>query len=90
MEQNVDFPVPDRGGRNAGLQQERISERIVEQIVDSRVVGGGLQDFRPVQRSSADEPGVVVVAPHSGPRVPASVSSSTPAPQLRLDAWACP
>ena len=65
IEQNVDFPVPDRGGRNAGLQgflpgqrstaphvcQERISERIVEQIVDSP--GGGLQDFRPGQSSSA-------------------------------------
>ena len=48
MEQHVDIPVPGRGGRNAGLQgflpeqsstalhvsQERISERIVEQIVD--------------------------------------------------------
>ena len=33
--------------------QERISERIVEQIVDSRVFGGGLQDFRPGQSSSA-------------------------------------
>ena len=67
-------PVLGRGGRNVGLQgflhrqsstaqlapqRERISERIVEQIVDSRVVGGGLQDFRPVQSSSAsaDEPG---------------------------------
>ena len=61
VEQNVDIPVPDRGGRNVGLQgflhrqsstaqpasQERSSERIVEQIVDSRVLGGGLQDFRP-------------------------------------------
>ena len=67
MEQNVDIPVLGRGGRNAGLQgflprqsstvqlasQERISERIVEQIVDSRVFGGGLQDFRPGQSSSA-------------------------------------
>ena len=68
MEQNVDIPVPHgRGGRNVGLQgfpprqsstaqfasQERSSERIVEQIVDSRVLGGGLQDFRPVQGSSA-------------------------------------
>ena len=33
--------------------QERISERIVEQIVDSRVFGVGLQDFRPGQSSSA-------------------------------------
>ena len=67
MEQHVDIPVPGGGGRNAGLQgflpgqsstaqlafQERISERIVEQIVDSRVVGGGLQDFRPGQSSSS-------------------------------------
>ena len=67
VEQNVVIPVPDRGGRNVGLQgflpkqsstaqlasQERSSERIVEQIVDSRVLGGGLQDFRPVQGSSA-------------------------------------
>ena len=65
MEQNVDIPVPGRGGRNVGLQgfpprqsstaqlasQERSSERIVEQIVDSRVVGGGLQDCRPGLRS---------------------------------------
>ena len=74
MEQNVAIPVRGRRGRNADLQgflrgqgptaqfasQERISERIVEQIVDSRVVGGGLQDFRSVQSSSAsaDEPGV--------------------------------
>ena len=55
MEQNVDIPVLGRGVRNAGLQcflprqsstaqlasQERFSERIVEQIVDSRVFGGG-------------------------------------------------
>ena len=48
MEQNVDIPVPGRGGRISGLQgflpgqnstarrssQKRISERIVEQIVD--------------------------------------------------------
>ena len=66
VEQNVDIPV-GRGGRNVGLQgfpprqsstaqlasQERSSERIVEQIVDSHVLGGGLQDFRPVQGSSA-------------------------------------
>ena len=66
VEQNVDIPVC-RGERNVGLQgfpprqsstaqlasQERSSEQIVEQIVDSRVLGGGLQDFRPVQGSSA-------------------------------------
>ena len=74
MEQNVDIPGPGRGGRSSGFQGflpgqsstaqlaslERISQRIVEQIVDSRVVGGGFQDFRPVQSSSAsaDQPGV--------------------------------
>ena len=61
MEQNVDIPVPGRGGRIAGLQgflprqssttlhvsQERISGRIVEQIVNFPVSGGGLQDFSP-------------------------------------------
>ena len=64
VDQNVVIPVPDRGGRNLGLQgfspiqsstvqlasQKRSSERIVEQIVDSLVLGGG---FRPVQGSSA-------------------------------------
>ena len=63
--QNVDVPVPGRGGRISGLQgflpgknskalpsEERISERIVEQIVDFPV-GGSLQDFRPGQNSSA-------------------------------------
>ena len=67
MEQNADIPVPGRGGRNDGLQgfspeqgsttlhvsQERISERIMEQIVDFPVFRGGLQDFRPVQVSAA-------------------------------------
>ena len=67
VEQNVDIPAPGRGGRISGLQgflpeqsstawlaaQDRSSERIVEQIVDSRAVGGGLQEFRPGQASSA-------------------------------------
>ena len=83
MEQNVDIPVPGRGGRISGLQgflpgqsstallssEERISERIVEQIVD--IPRGGLRDFRPGQSSSSslhvpagvtevsDEPGEV-------------------------------
>ena len=61
MEQHVAIPVPDRGGRNAGLQgfppeqsstatlssEERISERIVEQIVD--IPGGGLKVFAQVR-----------------------------------------
>ena len=85
--------VPGGGGRNAGLQgtlpgqsststhssEERISERIVEQIVDFPVSGGGLQDFRPGQSSSssshvpahvhedADEPGQGVFS-HFSPK----------------------
>ena len=77
------FPVPGRGGRNAGLQglppeqsstatlfsEARISERIVEQIVDFPISRGSPQGFRPGQSSSssshfpvgvpedADEPG---------------------------------
>ena len=65
MEQNVDIPVPGRGGRASGLQgflpgqgskatrssKTRISKRIVEQIVD--IPGGLLQDFRPGQSSSS-------------------------------------
>ena len=121
MEQNVDIPVPGQGGRISGLQrfspgqsstalhssEERISERIVEQIVD--IPGGGLQDFRPgilctfqlvflksrmslgkaffalfpkSQKSAAS-------ASFPCPRVPASVSPSTPAPQhpVRLKQW---
>ena len=65
VEQNVDIPVPGRGGGISGLQGflpgqsptalpslERISERIVEQNVEFPV-GGGLQDFLPGQSSSA-------------------------------------
>ena len=119
MEQNVDIPVPGRGGRISGLQGflpgqsstalhssgERISERIVEQIVD--IPGGGLQDFRPGQSSSSslhvpagisevlDEPGEGFFRTFPqiskcglrtllSPRVAASVSPSTPAPQHRV------
>ena len=66
MEQNVDIPVPGRGGRIYGFQGflpgqsstalhgsfQRISERIVEQNVDFPV-GGGLQDFLSGQSSSS-------------------------------------
>ena len=85
-EQHVDIPVPRRGGRHPGLQGllagqsstasqlalDRISGRIVEQIVDFLVSRGCLLDFRPGQSSSSsshvpardqeglDEPGEVV------------------------------
>ena len=66
-EQIVGIPVPRGGVRGLqgflqgqdsttsplSLSLERISERNVEQIVDSPVVGGGLQDFRPGQGSTA-------------------------------------
>ena len=66
MEQQVDIPVPRRGGRSTGLQgflpgqsstasssssKKRIPERTVEQIV--RFTGEGLQDSRPGQVSPA-------------------------------------
>ena len=107
-EQNVDIPVLGRGGRNAGLQgflprqsptaqlasQERISERIVEQIVDSRVFGGGLQDFRPGQSSSPLAKGFFAlfpngksakIGPHSGSELSADFTPSTPAAYFSED-----
>ena len=53
MEQTVDIPVPQGGGRHADLQGflRGPSATGVEQIVD--IPGGGLQDFRPGQSSSA-------------------------------------
>ena len=65
VEQNVDIPVPYGGARglqgfpfgqdstSSPLSLERISERNVEQIVDSRGFGGGLQDFLRGQSSSS-------------------------------------
>ena len=67
VEQHVDIPVPVGRGRNAGLQgflpeqsstfsfssSERISERIMEQIVDIPVARGDPQGFRPGQSSSS-------------------------------------
>ena len=62
VEQNVDIPVPRGGARGlqgflpgqasttSPLSLERISERNVEQIVDSPVFGG-LPDFRPLLRT---------------------------------------
>ena len=64
LEQNVDIPIPGRGGRSFGLQGflpgqsstafypvERTSERTVEQTVD--IPGGGLQYFHPGLGSSS-------------------------------------
>ena len=67
MEQNVAIPVRGRRGRNADLQGflrgqgptaqssslERISERIMEQIVDFPVARGDPHGFRPGQSSSS-------------------------------------
>ena len=66
-EQTVGIPVPGGGRRFTGLpgflpeqssaapqfSEESISERIVEQNVDTPVSGGGPQGFRPGQVSSA-------------------------------------
>ena len=63
LEQNVDIPVPHRAGRIADLQgflpgqsstalQERISERLLEQMIVC-IPGGGPQGFRPGQSSSS-------------------------------------
>ena len=68
---NVDLQgfLPGQGSTAPFLSLERISEQVVEQIVDIPVSGGGLEDFRPGQSSSssshfqagvhedADEPG---------------------------------
>ena len=102
-EQHVDIPVPRRGGRHPGLQgfpprqsstatpssKKRISERIVEQIVD--IPGGGLQDFRPGQSSSASSSspaGVRVSA--DGPGEGQSSSSSSHVPARACDALDAP
>ena len=66
VEQTVDIPAPCSGVRRlqgfipeqsstatSSSLLERISERNVEQIVDSRGFGGGLQDFRPGLSSSS-------------------------------------
>ena len=62
MEQTVDIPVPQGGGRIAGSQgflpgqsstaQERISARLLEQMFDC-IPGGGPHGFRPEQSSSS-------------------------------------
>ena len=100
VEQNVVIPVLGRGGRNVGLQgfsprqsstaqlasQERSSERIVEQIVDSRVLGGGSSASSSSSREHAGE-GVFrtfprvkkspKVSPHSGSELSADFNPST-------------
>ena len=86
MEQTVDIPVPQGGGRHAGQ-----SSKGAEQIVD--IPGGGLH--RPGQSSSsADEPGEGFFrtfpqikksaqgASHSGSELLPESSPSTPAAQL--------
>ena len=69
VEQSVNIPVPGREGQHVGLQgflprqrstaphssEERISERIVEQIVDSRVLGGGSSASSSITREHAGE-----------------------------------
>ena len=77
----------------------------MEQIVDSRAVGGGLQEFRPGQGSSASSsvsPGhagegvfrtflqnqkSAKWSPHSGSKLSADFTSSTPAAQLASNSW---
>ena len=112
VEQHVDIPVPvGGGGPSSGLQgfssgqrstaspsRKRISERIVEQIVDP-VSRGGLHgsssSHSPAgDEERADEPGKGVfrtfpqikksakVAPHSGSELPPHSSSWTAAAQL--------
>ena len=110
-EQIVGIPVPR--GRGEGRVQgflprqsstatpsalERISERIVEQIVDISP-GGGLGQGFSSSAGPADEDFTVVfrtfslwgksaqLGPHPSPRVPASVSSSTLAAQPVSDSW---
>ena len=56
MEQTVDIPAPQGGGRHADLQgflRGQSSTCAVPQIVDNPASGGGLQGFRPGQSSSA-------------------------------------
>ena len=108
VEQNVNIPVPSRGGQHVGLQgflprqrstalhasQERSSERIVEQIVDSRVLGGGSSASSSSSCEHAGE-GVFRTFPrvkkspklgsHSGSELLPESSPSTPA--AHVDTW---
>ena len=109
VEQNVDIPVPGgRGGQHVGLQGflprqrstalhvslERSSERIVEQIVDSRVLGGGSSASSSSSREHAGQ-GFFRTFPqneksaklgsHSGSELLPESSPSTPA--AHVDTW---
>ena len=90
VERSVDTPVPGGGRRFAGLQgfpteqssaalpptHERISERVVEQIV--AIPGGGLQGFRSGQSSSASFSSPAGV--HEDANVPAKKKVRRPQP----------
>ena len=111
VEQHVDIPVPGGGGPSSGLHgflpgqrstssstRKRISERIVEQIVDPVSRGslpGSSSSHSPAgDEERADEPGNGVlrtfpqikksakVTSHPGSELPPHPSSSTPAAQL--------
>ena len=111
VEQHVDIPVPGGGGPSSGLHvffpgqrstssptRKRISERIVEQIVDPVSRGslpGSSSSHSPAgDEESADEPDEGVfrtfpqikksakVTSHSGSELPPHPSSSTAAAQL--------
>ena len=109
VEQNVNIPVPGRGGQQVGLQGflprqrstavhaslERSSERIVEQIVDSRVLAGGFSASSSSSREHAGE-GVFRTFPrikkspklgsHSGSELlPESSPSTLSANQMATD-----
>ena len=110
VEQNVNIPVPGRGGQQVGLHgflsrqrstalhasQERNSERIVEQIVDSRVLGGSSSASSSSSREHAGEgvfrtfPRVKKKSPklgsHSGSELlPESSPSTLSAHQMATD-----
>ena len=113
VEQHVDIPVPGGGGSVSSLQgflprqrstaspsRKRISERIVEQVVDPVSRGGfpgSSSSHSPAgDEECADEPGQGVfrtfpqnkrsakVTSHPGSELPPHSSSSTPAPQLEV------
>ena len=113
VEQHVDIPVPGCGGPSSGLQgfssgqsstawpsKKRISERIVEQIVDpvssGRLPGSSSSHSPAGVEERADDPGEGVfrtfpqnkksakLASHSGSALLPKSSPSTPAAQLEV------